>query len=317
MHVLEFMTKVGLEFVIPAGCFSSYRWRLFASSCWPIAVLIIACSGLIGRELVRLRSISVISCRAAVDAGLQGTLPLTLFLTFLLVPSVSTRIFKTFSCDPIEFDPSASDPDQVTRRYLHDDLSLSCDSGEYLAARDTALFMLFVWPVGIPVLYSVVLWESRGALLSGSPTRLSRATAFLSADYEVHAFWWEPLEMCRKLTLTGWLLLIDGKAELVRVLVAIVVSMAFFGIDLTVKPLRRPEDRALMSLSEMFLILIYACVLVIKTCSLSADICSHYGFGSSASGIFIFFLFFGLSTLLFQLFWQVAALVAISSSFRR
>jgi hypothetical protein len=63
--------------------------------------------------------------------------------------------------------------------------------------------MLLIWPVGIPVLYSVLILGTRDALRKGHSTKLSRATNFLVGDYAKHAFWWEPIEMCRKLTLTG------------------------------------------------------------------------------------------------------------------
>ena len=72
-----------------------------------------------------------------------------------------------------------------------------------------------------------------------TPTALSRATAFLWGDYTAAAYCWEPLEMCRKLTLTGWVLLIDDDAEQARVLVALLVSMAIFGLRLSIRPLRR------------------------------------------------------------------------------
>jgi|EP00966_Prymnesium_polylepis_P113556 hypothetical protein len=43
----------------------------------------------------------------------------------------------------------------------------------------------------VPVLYSSLLWASRDALRSGNPSALSEATAFLSGDYALHAFFWE------------------------------------------------------------------------------------------------------------------------------
>ena len=53
------------------------------------------------------------------------------------------------------------------------------------------------------------------------------------------AFWWEPLEMCRKLTVTGYVLIISEDTEQARVLVALVVSIFFLTLRLSVKPLRR------------------------------------------------------------------------------
>lgn len=79
----------------------------------------------------------------------------------------------------------------VSRRYLHEDLSLSCDSDEYRDTRGVAMIFVVVWPIGVPALYAVLLWASHDAVLSGIPTPLSRATAFLSEDYEQLALFWE------------------------------------------------------------------------------------------------------------------------------
>ena len=45
--------------------------------------------------------------------------------------------------------------------------------------------------------------------------------------------------MCRKLILTGWVLLIHGDAEQARVIVAIFVSISFFGLNLRFRPQQR------------------------------------------------------------------------------
>eukprot|EP00966_Prymnesium_polylepis_P123346 2851854-Prymnesium_polylepis.1 len=52
-------------------------------------------------------------------------------------------------------------------------------------------------------------------------------------------FWWEPLEMCRKLTLVGWVLLIQDGSEQARVVVALLVSFTFLALRLSLKPMRR------------------------------------------------------------------------------
>jgi|EP00966_Prymnesium_polylepis_P248127 hypothetical protein len=51
--------------------------------------------------------------------------------------------------------------------------------------------------------------------------------------------WWEPLEMCRKLALTGWVLLIRRDAEQARVIVALLISVIFYGLNLRFRPQRR------------------------------------------------------------------------------
>jgi hypothetical protein len=65
-------------------------------------------------------------------------------------------------------------------------------------------------------MYAMLLWFSRKALSSRVPTPLCRATAFLWADYKLSCYWWEPIEMLRKLTLTGAVLLINEEFEQAR-----------------------------------------------------------------------------------------------------
>jgi len=77
-------------------------------------------------------------------------------------------------------------------------------------------------------------------------------------------------------------------------------------------PLGRIDDSSLTTLSHLALILMYTCVLAIKTCHLSPAVCSSYGFGDSAKGLFLFFLFFALSMLLLQLVVEIALLAYIA-----
>ena len=209
LDLLKF--EFSLNLIIPASCFGSYqrcgiphtaariearlpppirvyRRRLLIGTCWPIAVLLVPVAGLVSRDLVwgRRQRSSIVArnmARAAMVRGFQQALPLILLTTFLLVPSIATRIFRTYLCDPFQFD------DLVTRRYLREDVALSCESGEYRSARATAFVMVLVWPLGIPLLYMVLLAASREAIRANAPTSLSRATEFLWADYEVFAFW--------------------------------------------------------------------------------------------------------------------------------
>jgi hypothetical protein len=82
-------------------------------------------------------------------------------------------------------------------------------------------------------------------------------------------------------------------------------------------PRRRTEDGALFALIDLALILIYLCVLLIKSCDMSSvgvgvlrdlevdqlgkAVCDTYGFGDSPSGVYLFFVFFGLGMLFLQL----------------
>jgi len=74
-----------------------------------------------------------------------------LFLTFLVFPSVCTTIFQTFSCHKLDNGES----------YMRADYSIDCDSGEYTTAQVWAGLMIFVYPIGIPLLYFILLFSKR------------------------------------------------------------------------------------------------------------------------------------------------------------
>jgi hypothetical protein len=152
-------------------------------STWPICVLLVLGGGCVAWELgleSTRRGRGFTRWKAAALAGLRRSVPPFLLLTFLLVPSSSTRIFKAFLCEPIEY--SSDGNSTVTRRYLHDSLDVDCDSDEYGAVQSVAVAFVCIWPVGIPLLYALLLWGNRAALRTGVPTPLSRATAFLYAE---------------------------------------------------------------------------------------------------------------------------------------
>jgi len=219
IEVLE--VGFGLDAIIEGTCVGSYSRRLLLASCWPIALLLLATAGCVGWEWTSGRKKKSASLSAASVKGLQRVLPFSLVVTFLLVPSTATLIFKTFLCDAYEYSAL------VTHKYLHDDLKLNCSSSEYAATRNFALVLVCVWPFGVPIAYGLLLLLIKDDLLKRRPTQLNRATAFLWADYHAQAFWWEPFEMCRKLVVTGWVLLVPEDKEQLRVLLAILVSVSF------------------------------------------------------------------------------------------
>jgi hypothetical protein len=214
MDILELPAEWD-NLLMPTACVGTYRARLVIGSSVPIVILLVAAVSAIVRERLRdfnwRGSILVArrSKRALLEAAMRRILPLTLGVTFILVPSMSTRIFKTFLCNSYEFtrnltaaDHGLEESASTKMRYLKDDLALSCDSALYRSTRNTALACIVLWPVGVPLMYTMLLWASRKAHRTGAQTSLGRATAFLADDYHQSAFWWEPIEMCRKLALT-------------------------------------------------------------------------------------------------------------------
>ena len=177
-NLLDLPARLGFDFILPGTCYDSYNRRLLVNALWPFVLIFATVIGGAVWELAYgIRTLR--GACAAMQMGLQRTLPLILILSFVLLPSQSTRILKTFLCTPFAYD----DINGISKRYLHDDFSVSCDSPEYENLRLHTVVLLAIWPVAIPLLYIILLWSSRKALLSGKSTSLSRAIGFLHVDY--------------------------------------------------------------------------------------------------------------------------------------
>ena len=101
--------------------------------------------------------------------GLMAALPGLLSLTFLVFPMVSSAAFRAFSCE--------SFGDGHT--FLRADYSLECDTTEHTIAKNLAYLGLLMYPIGISVLYILLMLRARRALLDEHPTKLSQALSFL------------------------------------------------------------------------------------------------------------------------------------------
>ena len=71
-----------------------------------------------------------------------------LFMTFLILPSVSTKIFSTFACRAF---------DEGYGSYLKVDYSIDCDGAEHKLFQIYALACVAIFPMGIPLMYWMLL----------------------------------------------------------------------------------------------------------------------------------------------------------------
>ncbi|KAL1519826.1 hypothetical protein AB1Y20_023332 [Prymnesium parvum] len=290
-QLLQLPSRVGRLLSIDSECFGRYTLRLLVSSLWPFPLALLLLLALAAKEVKRARRAA--DAAAPLGAALRDGGGLLLAATFALVPSISSRIFQTFLCDRFAYD----DARDLAARYVHDDLSLSCDSEEYNAAFATGLLLALLFPLGVPLLYAALLHANRRAIRAGVVTTGSHAIRFLHHDYEPHAFFWEPLEMARKVVLTGGVLVIPETMEQGRVLTCLLLSIFFLTLQMIVKPLRAAEDEALTTIVQVVLVLLYLMLLALKSCQISSEACHSFGFGSTGEGIFIFFIFFSLAAL--------------------
>ena len=95
-------------------------------------------------------------------AAWTGAYSWFLLLTFMVFTSVSTTVLRFFNC--VEYDSVDANGRLKTLRVLQADHGISCDSPSYKKWSVYAGIMVFIYPVGIPLLYFAELWYHRKAI---------------------------------------------------------------------------------------------------------------------------------------------------------
>jgi hypothetical protein len=65
------------------------------------------------------------------------------------------------------------------QKYLRSDLSIHCDSPAHKSAEAFSVFMILVFPLGLPVLYFGMLWHNRDRLFGKDKSSMSFLRFFL------------------------------------------------------------------------------------------------------------------------------------------
>ena len=88
------------------------------------------------------------------------------YLTYLVLPSVTTTIFQMFLCT--DMDPNGETPGE-DNLFLTADMRISCSSDYFYGGETYASIMVIVYPVGIPLLYLWMLYNARDEIKGRAP----------------------------------------------------------------------------------------------------------------------------------------------------
>ena len=137
---------------------------------------------------------------------------LSLLIVFICLPSVSRAIFSTWVCEQYEVAPGGE-----VVSFLLKDPTVVCSSHTHNVSMVVAVAMLLLWPVGMLVLFFFILFFNRKDLRAGVPRSTSgKAAHFLTSGFRDKFFYWELVELLRRLLVTGWLLLIPFQEMFTR-----------------------------------------------------------------------------------------------------
>ena len=244
-------------FFLPPQCLA-YWARLVAVTISPvglIALLLIAGAALRLRRWRDAPTPRPRSWPAEAALGVLDFTPASLIIVFCFVPSVSASIFRAWSCQSYTISPPDQDLVQVS--YMRQDASIECYTAEHDSITLIAGLLLGLWPFGSMVLYGSLLAACYKPLHAKTPTALTRATAFLHREYEKTWYWWEALELARKLVLTGAVLLIPEESAFVRLVVATLICSCYSVGLAVVRPYKRLEDDVLAIATSLVLLLLF------------------------------------------------------------
>merc|ERR1712159_844143 len=116
-----------------------------------------------------------------------------LSMSFLVYPSVSLGLFRYFKC-----------VDTGTDRVLLADMRISCSGSHYMSSLAYVLVMLIIYPLGIPGSYALLLrLKHKNLVVENEDVRNANESIahlkFLWGSYESRYYWWEVVEMARRL----------------------------------------------------------------------------------------------------------------------
>ena len=142
-----------------------------------------------------------------------------ILVAFLFYSSASSAVFRAFACESLD----------DGKKYLRSDYRIECDSPKHRAFQIYAGFMIAVYPLGIPMLFAILLFRSRRVLTNAylrtynGETR-QQSTSSLWKAYRPSVFYYEVIECGRRVMLTGVVVFIYPNTS---AQVAVTLAIAF------------------------------------------------------------------------------------------
>ena len=196
------------------------------------------------------------------------------FITTALYPVVSQTIFQTFLCQQLE-PPTCEAPAGATASQISEcafpagenpdggflfsawsaeecaagcvfheaevkllaDFQVDCSDSEHLALEAFAVLLVLAYPIGLPAALLGVLFINRRELVKEASKRRDYFSPLVGA-YRKEVWWWEAVEMLRKVTFTGLLIFFD-RGSLYQLAVAIQASAVFTALAVYFRPFKK------------------------------------------------------------------------------
>ena len=295
-----------------------HLWKtvLFAAAI-TVLVLLVALIYWVWKAHLKWRKITVTDDLR--QTALQFCLTGILWIVFGCYPALSQSViatvpYRSFSCILLNCTAPSSSVD--CQWYLKADVSLVCNESNFSRVLWKICDFLLVIPLGVLLLIWVLLYlkhrsASRGQQITSPFVKaLYSALSFLDGSYEPRFWYWEVLEMTRKLVLTSGLQFF-GRGSATELAMAAIIATAFAILQAYHKPMKKSLKRQqLLQLVSLSLISLNIMLGVLQMVDLNEGIGSlsdgdtRYDTNTSGSGKTVVFavLFYTVNGLFVLLF---------------
>jgi hypothetical protein len=195
---------------------------------------------------------------------------------FFVFPGLVVKIFKLFDCTRI-----------LDKIYLTVDLRQECWVGTHLWYFAVGLCFVLIYVIGVPAYTLFMLYSRRASLYNTEhPEFFStrRQWGGVFAQYEEEYFYWEVIEMVKKVILTGGLIIV-AKGTSAQILVAEVICASYLLLVVRTLPYHSDADDLLQSVASISLLFTLMIVFAIKT-----DVPNNREYNLESMGLLLTFL---------------------------
>ena len=155
-----------------------------------------------------------------------------LLVTFLVYSSVSSVVFQSFACETLD--------DGI--KYLRADYRIHCEDAKHKAFEAYAGIMVLVFPLGIPLLYAILLFQHRDVLADGGADKtVAQSIAGLWEAYRPERFYYEVVECGRRIMLTGVVVFIFPNSA-AQIATTMLIAFSFFVVFEILAPYKSDFD---------------------------------------------------------------------------
>jgi hypothetical protein len=162
------------------------------------------------------------------------------FIYFLLYPAIAVSSVRVLAkCDEI----CRTDDDDDCIPYLRADYSIRCDTDEHVNYKVAAGFAFVVYSVLFPAIIAVLLYRGRQGAATTTESALMAGFSFYSKNYKPEYYYWEAVDLYRKLLVTSMVVFIADGTSL-QITFGIIFAFVGFALQLVHSPfVHRNENR--------------------------------------------------------------------------